>query len=58
MPLTAGRWGCVEGNRRRLICGERMSEGSGELRRFGRLSWRILMAATQLLAAQLYIEPR
>lgn len=44
-PLTVGRWGCVEGNRWRLMCGERMSDGSGELRRFGRRSWRILMAA-------------
>ena len=45
LPLTVGRCGCVEGNRWRLIWGERMSCGSGDTNSVGRRSCKIRMAA-------------
>lgn len=50
LPLTVGRCGCVEGKRWRLMCGERISCGSGDIRSVGRLSWRIRIASNNVLA--------
>jgi hypothetical protein len=41
-PVTVGRCGCVDGKRWRLILGDRMSEGSGDCRRVGKLSCNVL----------------
>ena len=54
LPPTVGRWGCVDGERWRLMCGERMSCGSGDTKRVGSRSWRTLMAAKVLVDSLLY----
>jgi hypothetical protein len=41
----------VEGKRCRVICGDRISWGSGETRRVGRLSWRIRRAGVEISQA-------
>jgi hypothetical protein len=47
-PRTVGRCGCVEGNKWRLMCGERMSCGRGDTSNVGKLSCRIRIAAIAL----------
>jgi hypothetical protein len=43
-PETVGRWGCVEGKRWRVICGERISCGRGDCSKVGMRSWRMRRA--------------
>jgi hypothetical protein len=45
-PETVGRWGCVEGKRWRVICGERISCGRGDCSKVGMRSWRMRRAIT------------
>jgi hypothetical protein len=44
LPDTEGKCGCVEGNKTRLMRGERTSEGRGVCNSVGRCSWRVLIA--------------
>jgi len=53
LPETVGRWGCVEGKRWREIEGERISWGSGEARRLGRVECRIWRAGWLLALSPL-----
>lgn len=41
-PETVGRCGCVDGNKCKLICGERTSEGSGDSKSVGSRSCIVL----------------
>jgi hypothetical protein len=50
-PVTDGRCGCVEGKRRRVICGERISWGRGVARRVGSRSWRTRIAMIHRIRA-------